>query len=113
MKVKTLAAVAATAIGLSQAQQTDASSTYRATATSYCLTGTMADGTSTRPGSAASNRHPLGTRIRLTRPAHGRKNWVIRDRIGHGTELDLWVGSCGKAIKYGRKNVSYKISKEN
>ena len=83
---------------------------HTANSTAYCLTGLMADGTHTRPGSAASNRHPLGTRIRLERPGpDGRRLFVVRDRIGYGSELDLWTGSCGQARQYGRRDVRYRI----
>lgn len=76
--------------------------------TAYCLRGGMADGTHTRPGAAASNRHPLGTRIRLERRALGRRHFRVTDRIGHGTELDLWTGSCSAAVRYGRRRAVYR-----
>ena|SRR5215831_14704402 len=80
--------------------------------TSYCLTGIMADGTITRRRSAANNQLPLGTKIRLMGKQagpNGMRRYVIRDRIGWGTQLDLWHGSCSTAIRYGRKNVHFKI----
>lgn len=83
-----------------------------ANSTAYCLTGRMADGTYTRPRSAASNRHPLGTRITLTsRQAGpgGLRRYVIRDRIGYGSDLDLWTGSCATARAYGRRIVTYRL----
>lgn len=77
--------------------------------TAYCLNGRMADGTWTRDGSVASNRHRLGTRIRLTKPFRGRKRFVVRDRIGWGTELDLWTPSCSHARWYGRRTARYRV----
>jgi len=78
--------------------------------TSYCLTGRMADGSYTRPRSAASNSHRLGTKITLTRPGPGGlRRYVIRDRIGWGSSLDLWTGSCGAAIRYGRRTAAYRL----
>lgn len=80
--------------------------------TSYCLHGRMADGSYTRPRSAASNQLPLGKRIRLVGKITGPKGmrkYVIRDRIGWGTELDLWVGSCNTAIRFGRHTVHFKL----
>lgn len=78
-------------------------------ATSYCLHGTMADGTYTRPGSAAMNGVRLGARIRLvgTRSFYGRRSFTIRDRIGYGTRLDLWHGSCSAARAWGRRWVAF------
>lgn len=81
-----------------------------AESTAYCLTGVMADGTGVRAGSAASNRHPLGTRITLDRPGPGgRRRWTVRDRIGSGSELDLWVPRCGQATAWGRRIVTYAV----
>jgi 3D (Asp-Asp-Asp) domain-containing protein len=80
-------------------------------ATAYCLRGTMADGTYTRPGSAAHNGFALGTRITV-RPApwwHPSGQFVVRDRIGYGTDLDLWAPDCGTAILYGRRSVSVQV----
>ncbi len=80
-------------------------------ATSYCLNGQMADGSYTRMRSAASNTLRLGTKIRLVGKAgpNGIRLYVIRDRIGYGTQLDLWTASCSDAIRFGRRNLRYKI----
>src|SRR5687768_344478 len=82
-------------------------------ATSYCLTGRMADGTFTRDRSAAMNGVPFGTRVHLRGPQtflNGRRIFYVRDRIGHGTELDLWTPSCRAAIRWGRRGVAYTLS---
>ena len=80
-------------------------------ATSYCQSGLMADGTNTRARSAASNALPLGTKIRLVGRAgpNGIRLYVIRDRIGWGSELDLWTSSCSDALAFGRRNLRFKI----
>ena len=86
---------------------------FRAESTAYCLTGRMSDGSYTRLRSAASNRHPLGTKIRVTsrRPGPlGLRRFVIRDRIGYGSELDFWTPSCSYALnRYGRRVVTYRL----
>lgn len=72
----------------------------------------MADGTQTRNRSAAHNGLPLGTRIRLVgRKAGpgGIRKYVIRDRIGWGTQLDLWTGSCHTALAFGRTTVRFRL----
>jgi 3D (Asp-Asp-Asp) domain-containing protein len=92
--------------------QGHAPETVHASSTAYspCSSGsTMADGTRTRWGSVASNWHALGTRIRLTRPILGRRLFIVRDRIGHGTQLDIWMPSCSGAVRYGRRAVSYVV----
>lgn len=78
-----------------------------ANSTAYCLQGTMANGQKVRAGSVAMNGVPLGTKITVRSSPTGRKHWVVRDRIGHGTQLDFWVPTCGQAIRWGRRNVRW------
>lgn len=82
------------------------------TATSYspCSSGSvMADGHRTYFGAVASNRHPLGTLLRFTHTLYGRRYFRVRDRIGHGTELDVWQPSCSGAIAFGRRRIAYRV----
>lgn len=69
----------------------------------------MSDGTFTRAGSVASNRHPLGTRLRMLSGPFKGKTFVVRDRIGWGTELDFWMSSCAPARAYGSKVTRYRV----
>ena len=74
------------------------------TAYSPCSSGTItASGQPVRPGIAAANWLPLGTRIRIWPPAFGRTRYVVDDRVGYGTQLDLYTSSCTAAIQYGRR----------
>lgn len=73
--------------------------------TSYCLHGTMADGSWTRHGSVASNVYPLGARITVRPPFFGRRHFTVRDRIGWGSQLDFWSPSCRVARLWGRRTV--------
>ena len=73
--------------------------------TSYCLRGRMADGSYVRAGSAANNAYPLGTRIYLEPAVFGRHRYVVRDRIGWGTSLDVWHPSCAASRAFGRRVV--------
>jgi 3D (Asp-Asp-Asp) domain-containing protein len=86
---------------------------FVASSTSYCpgsSSSVMADGTHTRLGSAASNRHPLGTRLRLIGARFlGRRTFVVRDRIGWGSDLDLWSPSCTASRRWGRRRVRYRV----
>lgn len=80
-------------------------------ATSYCLSGTMANGKSVHPHAIAHNGLRLGTRIRLTHPAFGMRNFIVSDtgpalRDGH---FDIWTGSCAMAVKWGRRTIHYRI----
>lgn len=82
-----------------------------ANSTAYCLTGQLADGSRPRLGVVAMNRHPLGTRITLKQKGpNGRRRFVVRDRIGWGSELDIWTPSCAWAYNvWGRRQVQYRI----
>lgn len=73
---------------------------YHVQATAYCQRGTMADGSYTRAGSVAHNGYALGTRLTV----NGRR-YVVRDRIGWGSELDIWMPSCAAAVVFGRRVV--------
>lgn len=87
--------------------------TFVASSTSYCPASSgqvMADGSHVRLGSAASNRHPLGTRLRLIGVRFlGRRTFVVRDRIGSGSDLDLWSPSCSASRRWGRRRVRYRL----
>jgi 3D (Asp-Asp-Asp) domain-containing protein len=82
-----------------------------ANSTSYCLSGTMADGTQVRDRSVAMNSLPLGSKIKITSEGgfFGRRIFYVRDRIGHGSQLDFWSPSCAKSRKWGRRNVRYVV----
>lgn len=81
--------------------------------TAYCLKGQMADGSRARPKSVASNRHRLGTRLKIKSGKFKGRVVVVRDRIGYGTELDFWMPSCSAARKYGMKRVRYSVVPEH
>jgi len=80
-----------------------AASSIPVQATAYCQAGVTASGQWTRPGTAAANWLRLGTRIRVWPPAWGRTLFVVLDRIGYGSQLDLWTSSCTAAWAYGRR----------
>lgn len=87
-----------------------ASTLRQADSTSYCLRGTMADGSQTRAGSVAMNRHRLGTRIYLVGSTfQGRRRFVVRDRIGWGSSMDFWSPSCAGSMRWGRRSIRYVV----
>ena len=77
--------------------------------TAYCLSGTMADGSGVRVGSVANNWYPLGTKVTVSAAPLRTRRYVVRDRIGWGTQLDFWVPSCSMAIAWGRRTVRMRI----
>jgi 3D (Asp-Asp-Asp) domain-containing protein len=81
-----------------------------ATAYSPCSSGTvMADGTHTRWGSVASNHLRMHTRIRFTRPIHGRHIFTVRDRGSAGMQLDVFMPSCRDAVRFGRQRRAFRV----
>lgn len=77
------------------------------TSTAYCLTGHMADGTPAEQGAVASNCHPLGTTLDVSDSPWGPGTFVVRDRIGWGSQLDFaTAGDCPLARRWGRRPVS-------
>lgn len=75
------------------------------TSTAYCLHGRMADGSYTRAGSIAHNGYRLGTRVTVWPSPTGQRRFIVRDRIGWGTQLDFWLPTCGAAVQWGRRTV--------
>lgn len=69
----------------------------------------MADGARVHVGAAAGNRWPLGTRITIRPAFRGRRRFTIEDRIGWGSDLDLWTPSCTAALAWGRRVVHVRI----
>jgi 3D (Asp-Asp-Asp) domain-containing protein len=81
-----------------------------ASSTSYCEQGLMADGSFVRPGSVAMNTLPLGSIVRLVGVSfEGRRLFTVRDRIGWGSDMDLWTASCTAARAWGRRAVRYRV----
>jgi 3D (Asp-Asp-Asp) domain-containing protein len=94
---------------LALAKVADAHPGVRSGSTAYCLNGTMADGTQTRAGSVAHNGYRLGTKLTISPSPTGRRFFVVRDRIGYGTELDIWTSTCGAARAWGRRGVVVRV----
>ena len=79
-------------------------------ATSYCLRGTMADGSYTRRRSIASNFLPMGTKIRLVgRSFFGMRRFVVRDTGSalYDGHVDIWSDSCSRSIRWGRRPIAF------
>lgn len=71
--------------------------------TMYCPTGnTTASGMWPRRGMVAtiSRSIPFGTRVRI----EGLGTFVVEDRIGHGSEFDIFTPSCSEANRFGRQH---------
>lgn len=69
-----------------------------------------ASGTTTRPGVAANNCLPFGTRIEV-----GGRRYVVEDRMNarYGCDrYDLWTESKSDALSWGRRKVEVSIALE-
>lgn len=77
--------------------------------TSYCQAGIMADGQETYWGAAAGNEWPFGTRMRILTGRLAGTVVTIADRIGWGSQLDIFSPSCAWSWWYGRERVSVEI----
>jgi 3D (Asp-Asp-Asp) domain-containing protein len=83
--------------------------TRQVTSTGYCLTGTTASGDRVGPGMAAMNGVPLGTRWRISGGPRDGQTLTVTDRIGHGTEFDIWFPTCEQARQYGRRTITVEL----
>lgn len=82
----------------------------QSTAYSPCSSGTiMANGQHTHWGAVANNFLPLGTRIRMDHRVRGRRWFTVEDRIGHGSQLDIFMPSCAAAIQWGRRQIGFTV----
>lgn len=95
-----------------------AASVFVASSTAYSPCSSpnprMADGTPVTSKQArtavASNRHPLGTRIRLIGATfHGRRTFIVRDRGSRIMQLDFFTRDCRAAVRWGRVRVRYRV----
>ena len=68
--------------------------------TMYCDHGTMADGQQTHSGVVATIRRDIsfGTTVVI----EGLGTYVVEDRIGNGSEFDVWTPACSTANDFGR-----------
>lgn len=82
---------------------------YTVSSTCYSQGGETASGEQARPGEVANNALPLGTRIVLDSSVFGRREYVVEDRIGSGSELDLFNESESACIQYGRREIGFRV----
>jgi 3D (Asp-Asp-Asp) domain-containing protein len=66
-------------------------------------------GTHVHFGQVAQNGLRLGTWIELKRRVHGRRRFRVEDRIGWGSELDVFMPSCADATNFGRQTLRFRI----
>lgn len=77
----------------------------RVNSTAYCLRGRMANGEQVHDGAVAMNGVPFGTRFKVVSGPLAGRIFTVKDRIGHGSMFDVWMGSCADALSYGRRSI--------
>jgi 3D (Asp-Asp-Asp) domain-containing protein len=71
--------------------------------TAYTHTGNnMANGEKPYEGAVACNLVPLGTKIYI----EGYGYFVVKDRIGHGSQLDIFMDTYDECIQFGRRTLN-------
>lgn len=82
----------------------------KATFTSYCLRGTMANGEKVHQGAIACSRDiPLGTKIYTSGEI-----FTCEDRLAKRFDhrFDIWMEDCSKSLDFGKRTLEYKIIKQ-
>lgn len=84
-----------------------ASAHFTVDSTCYHEGSITASGSGVYVGEVANNFLPLGTHIRLDRAVFGRRDFVILDHIGWGSELDIYGPSESACLDYGRQTMGF------
>jgi len=58
-----------------------------------------------KPGMAANNAYPFGTRLNV----EGVGVVTVQDRIGHGSDLDLFFPSLPACLRFGRQQLRVRV----
>ena len=85
-------------------------------ATAYCDSGKTRSGAQTRDGVVAADtrRLPLGTRLRIIapgKPYDGAYTVMDTGSAIKGRDLDIFMASCARAKKFGRRMVNVRVLK--
>ena len=101
----------------SQSKRPIRKTTLRLSATAYCQHGRTKSGAQTREGIVAADprRLPLGTRISIIAPGKSYSGiYTVMDTGSRvkGRELDIFMPSCSKARKFGRRVVEARVLNE-
>ena len=85
----------------------------RFTATAYCQDGKTQSGARTRQGIVAADPKvlPVGTVIRIDQPGPYAGIYTVLDTGARvkGSELDIFMASCVRAVQFGRRTVRVRV----
>ena len=99
-------AAATTTTPTTEAPEAPAGRVREVVSTGYCLSGTTASGRQVGHGMAAMNGVPLGTEWLVHEGPRAGTVFEVTDRIGHGTQFDIWFADCDDAVAYGRRVIT-------
>ena len=68
-----------------------------------------ASGQPVRFGDVAQNTLPFGTVIKLDHQVFGRLYFHVEDRIGYGSQLDIYNPSETACVAYGRRALGFTV----
>ncbi len=77
--------------------------TMTVSATGYCGGGTTASGESAHEGGVAMNAAPLGSTWQVLGSG---STYTVNDRIGSGSDFDIYFSSCSDADAFGRQTLT-------
>ena len=88
--------------------------TVRLVATAYCQQGTTKSGVDTQPGIVAADPKvlPIGTVLRIVAPVSqygGIYTVMDTGAAVKGRTVDIFMPSCARAVRFGRKTVRVRI----
>jgi hypothetical protein len=87
----------------SRDSSTPRSTTTRAVlSTAYCTGKTTANGESVHEGGVALNFAKMNTYWRVVETG---KTYKANDHIGHGSEFDIYMSDCSRAVRYGKQYI--------
>jgi 3D (Asp-Asp-Asp) domain-containing protein len=81
---------------------------YTVSATCYAQGSITASGGPVYVGEVANNFLALGTRIYLDGSVFGKRDYVVEDRIGYGSELDFYNPSEATCLWFGRREIGFR-----
>lgn len=99
-------AVIALVVSVSACFSTDGGGEIRSvSSTAYCLQGVMANGEWVHDGAAAMNDVAFGSQWLVLDGTMAGRVFTVKDRIGSGSDFDIWIYDCNAAIRYGRQHI--------
>lgn len=79
--------------------------------TAYCGGGIMSNGSSVYNGAVAMNNVPFGKKWKVLSGSMSGATLTVADRIGWGSEFDVYMSDCAMMHQYGRQQINIQEAK--